>query len=390
MIAFYLLCAGLVLASGLFYLLPGRRSGDTAGSGDEANLEWYRLRRRELEAEGSDELREDAQLRLLEDEAQGDGPAAAVQARFPRWVLLPVVAVSASALYYFLGAAPDVQITRQLRAIDDSTTPLQMEALVGAIAERSAQRPDNLHYHALLARYHMGQEDYGQALATYDRILDAVPQDAQALAYAAQAEYLAAGRVLSDSARLRAEQALAADPHQRTALGLLGMASYEQGQYRAATEYWERLLATEPPGSESAQLIAGVLANARAQLGEAPAQPGPVTAGVSVTVRFPEGAAVDPSHTVFVLARDAEADSRMPVAVQRLTAGQLPLTLRLDDSNSMAGQLLSALPAVLVVAQVSPDGRPGESNATWVGQAGPLAPSTDDATVDIELQPRTP
>ncbi len=94
------------------------------------------------------------------------------------------------------------------------------------------------------------------------------------------------------------------------------------------------------------------------------------------------------TDTVFILARNAASDSRMPIAVQRLQAGQLPVTLRLDDSNSMAGQKLSATESVLVVVQVSPTGTPGEAGATWLGQAGPLAPSADLSPLQILLQPK--
>ena len=105
-------------------------------------------------------------------------------------------------------------------------------------------------------------------------------------------------------------------------------------------------------------------------------------------VELPQGAQLAPSDTVFVLARNADSDSRMPIAVQRLQAGQLPLTLRLDDSNSMAGQKLSGTESIVVVVQVSPTGTPGEAGATWLGKGGPLAPSLDLAPLEIVLQPR--
>ena len=68
MTTFILACAGLVLLSGVFYLFPRARSGSTEADLDSANLEWFRLRRLELAAEGNDALDEDARLRLLEDE----------------------------------------------------------------------------------------------------------------------------------------------------------------------------------------------------------------------------------------------------------------------------------------------------------------------------------
>jgi cytochrome c-type biogenesis protein CcmH len=400
---FIVSCAVLLLLSGLFYLFPRRRTGGADEELESANIEWYRLRQAELAEEGADALQDDARLRLLEDEQQAGAaasPAPVASGSFPGWVLLPVVALLSSMLYYQLGAAPDVLISRQLEALETSDDPARTAALINAIQERVDQRPGNLDYVALLGRYYMGQQNYAQAAETYAELARQAPEDAFALAYAAQAEYLAAGRQLSERAKMWAEQALAIQPHQRTALGLLGMASFEQQQYREAIGYWERLLVTEQPGSESANMITGVIEAARQRLGEAgdtavvaahTPQAGAAVAGAGVTVRvaLPEGAQVAPSDTVFVLARNAASDSRMPIAVQRLQAGQLPVTLRLDDSNSMAGQKLSDTESVVVVVQVSPDGRPGEAGATWLGQAGPLAPSAELEPLEILLQPRS-
>jgi cytochrome c-type biogenesis protein CcmH len=397
---FVLACAGLLLLSSVFYLFPRVRPGSAEEDLDRANLEWFRLRRTELAGEDNEALQEDARLRLLEDEHQHSARHTTVQQPFPVWILLPLVILLASGLYYVLGAAPDVVITRQLQSVREDTTPEQLLSLIRDVEVRSAQRPENLHYIALLGQYYMGQKDYARAAQSYGALAEAVPADAQALAYAAQAEYLAAGRTLTDRARLRAEQALAADPHQRTALGLLGMVSFEHQQYRAAMEYWQRLLAMEPPDSDSGRTIAQVIETARQRLREtdpgaadsfdvtapqvAAAAPG---AGVTVRVAVPADADIGPADSVFILARNADSGSRMPIAVQRLTGAQLPITLRLDDSNSMAGQKLSQTPSVIIAVQVSPDGRPGEDNARWLGQVGPVAPAVDAPPLDIVLRP---
>ncbi|MFK8048040.1 MAG: cytochrome C biogenesis protein [Halioglobus sp.] len=397
MTLFFLACAGLIVLSGLFYLLPrsgrGRTSGDNAG----ANLDWYRLRQSELHGDELESLEADMALRLLEDDGSEQAAALTLPEsdRFPRWVLLPLIATVTVSLYYYLGAAPDVLIKRQIHGISESTAPEELQALFEAIETRSAQRPDNLHYVALLGRFYMDQQDYKRAAQVYGELAEDSPNDSQALAYAAQAEYLAQGRNLTPRAQLLAEQALAIDPGQRTALGLLGMVLFEQQQYRAAIAYWQRLVATEAPGSANAQMIEGVIAQAREKLaksGSSVAGSDLVddvkTLGVTVNVSFPDGAQVNPQDTVFVLARAADATSRMPVAVVRLLASQLPMDVRLDDSKSMAGQKLSSLDSIAVVVQVSPEGRPGEESATWLGSAGPLQPTLDTHPVEVKLAAR--
>ena len=71
MTTFIVACGGLVLLSGLFYLFPRTRLGGADEDLARANLEWYRLREKELAEEGNDTLQDDARLRLLEDEQQG-------------------------------------------------------------------------------------------------------------------------------------------------------------------------------------------------------------------------------------------------------------------------------------------------------------------------------
>ncbi|MFV8817426.1 c-type cytochrome biogenesis protein CcmI [Haliea sp. E17] len=398
MSGFYIAC-GLLLALCAVFLLVPMAGRHASGDSRDASRQWYHLRRRELEGDTDAALVEDIKLRLLEDAEQGgaadsSGATLAVS-RFRAWLLLPLVALFSGLLYFALGAAPDVRIAQQLNSLDEQSSPAQLDSLMDAIERRAEQRPDNLEYAMLLGRFAMQDQDYARAARYFDALSEAAPGDAMVQAFAAQASYLAAGRQLSDTARLQAERALSINPHQRTALGLLGMASFEQEQYRAAITYWERLLAVEPPGSPNHQMISEVIGTARARLGEPVAEAAPAdavaaaetSAGVTVQVNLPAGASVNPAATVFVLARDGAGNSRMPIAVQRLTAGQLPLTLRLDDGNSMAGQKISSFASVLVEVQVSPDGTPGAAKASWLGQAGPLVPDDSGVPVAITLQP---
>jgi cytochrome c-type biogenesis protein CcmH len=75
------------------------------------------------------------------------------------------------------------------------------------------------------------------------------------------------------------------------------------------------------------------------------------------------------------------------VAVERLTVAQLPVTLRLDDSNSMAGQLISGLTLVNIAARVSPSGQAGEQYATLRAELSGLQPDAGEQVHQLLLMP---
>lgn len=399
------LLAALTLFSIALGLLAWRRDGPRDADRDDPNLNWYRQRARELSKGGHDgddrdneTLREEARLRLLDD-APPDAPldaapadSSAAAGRVPLLALGAVLLLLSGAIYRHTGALEDVLIHRDLVSLAASDDALARARLMERIAARSAVREDNLQYLGLLGQLYMADENYRAASERFARLAERAPEDPRAQAMAAQARFLAAGRVLDDRARLLAERALAVDPRQRTALGLLGMASFEAGSYRAAAAYWERLQAQETRGSSAYEMLGEVLALARrraapvdkAALADKTPSGGD-SAGISVSLAFADGVAAEPGATVFVFARPAAARGGMPIAVRRLSAGDLPLTLRLSDADSMAGQLLSAAGAVRVSAQLSTNGQPGLANARLSGAAGPVAAGGAEASVTIVL-----
>ncbi|MNS21484.1 hypothetical protein D3C72_532480 [compost metagenome] len=65
---------------------------------------------------------------------------------------------------------------------------------------------------------------------------------------------------------------------------------------------------------------------------------------------------VEPGDTVFIVARAAET-GRMPVAVLRLTAAQLPAQFKLDDKNAMTPEMpLSRFDELTIEARISRSG----------------------------------
>ena len=417
----------LLLLAALFLFLPGifsrRRREDSVSS----NRDWFLQREAELEGRRTDsgvddslrdDLLQDARLRLLEDAggAEGNVPDEPGKQRgFALAAGLAAVMVLLSvALYGQLGGHADVVLKQRLENFPAEGSEAEYRRLMLEVEERSAARPDNLYYQAMLGNFYMEEGDYGRARELYLGLAERAPNDAGAAARAAQAGFLAAGRKLSAQDQLLAERALSIDPHQRTALGLLGMVAYEQAEYRAAAGYWRRLLVMESPDSPAAQMIQGVIARAEAALaaddsegaavGSAPhalvgAPPLAVapddaapavsvdSAGVTLRLELAQGARAAPGDTVFVFARNPALETRMPVAVKRLTAGQLPVTLRLDDASSMAGQKISDLASVDVIARVSPNGQPGEQHATLQATASALPPGPGEQVHTLILRP---
>lgn len=401
----FLIGAACFLLLVFLLLLAGRRASPRAADDDDANLRWYEQRAQEIAQAGDNSLVADAQLRLLEDGGLAPSDAALASApslsasslgrsRFwwASFALSMVVMCCAAALYLETGAIEDVLIYRELGTITPEDGDDARLALLARIEARSAARPGNLQYLSLLGRLYMAAEDFTSAASTFQKLALEAPGDSQTLAMAAQARFLAAGREFDETSQLLAERALAIDPIQRTALGLLGMASFEKGVYVAAVSYWERLRELEPSDSPGYQMLSDVIAVAR-ERGSLPSDstdldPVAESPGIAVALALADGPPVSPESTVFVFARAAGSAGGMPVAVRRLPAGQLPTSIVLRDSDAMAGQLLSEAGSVTVSAQLSSNGQPGEANALYAGRSEPVSASQPAAELTLTLNPR--
>jgi cytochrome c-type biogenesis protein CcmH len=209
---------------------------------------------------------------------------------------------------------------------------------------------------------------------------------------------------IAGEARDLLDAVIKADPTNQRALWLLGISDFQDKQYDAAIARWNALLPLLAEGSEVAQSVKKQIAEAEAHrdgkaLPEKPvtsadasiapnaarpatdanaAAPSASTDAPKLTVKValdPKLAGhLDPDSTLFVFARAASGPP-MPLAIQRLKASQLPLTVTLDDSMAMMPTMkLSLFPQVVVGARVSKSG-----NA--MAQSGDL--QTLSAPIDV-------
>ena len=385
------LALGAVVLGVSFWYYSGRQRRYLTSK--EANLEWLALRRQELQAEDPS-LTDEAALRLIEEgidelpEAEGTGH------RIPtRGIVFGIVVGCALGflIYSKVGAQPDLAIAESLLAIDEEAPESEVRELVAQIEDRLRSRPDNMDYLGLLGGYYMGQGQYPLASQIYSHMVSLAPEAPQLLAYAAQARYLANNRTLDDQAKLWADQAVSLNPRQQTALGLLGMAAYEKEAYDEAIKHWRVLRAMSPDGTTEADVLDDLLARAGSALGIEPtvtdmvgasAQP----ASLTLDIAFAE---VPSSSTgiVFLVVRDAGATRGMPIAVKRLQVSELPARVTLTDSDSMAGQKLSARSEVSVSAHLSLTGSASSADAPFKSENLLAVPVSSDEVVSVILAP---
>jgi cytochrome c-type biogenesis protein CcmH len=273
-----------------------------------------------------------------------------------------------------------------------------VEVLVARLAERMAARPpgriEDAEGWAMLGRSYAALQRFPQAGEALQRALQLKPQDPQLIVDMADVLAMQQGQSLRGEPARMVEQALRLDPKNLKALALAGSAAFEQRDYATAIRHWTTASQIAPPGSELAQGLASSLADARANLAQstapgaaaaaAPAGANTATAGATLsdkagarlsgTVRLaPQLAArIAPDDTVFVFARAADGP-RMPLAILRRSAKELPFEFSLDDSQAMSPQLqLSNFANVVVGARVSKSGNATPQSGDLQGQAGPL------------------
>jgi cytochrome c-type biogenesis protein CcmH len=256
-----------------------------------------------------------------------------------------------------------------------------VQALLPALEKHLKEAPEDATGWRMLAKAYMALERYPEAAAAMERAAKLLPQDAQVLADQADALAMAQGQRLAGRPQALLARALELDPDNGKALYLAGYAALEAGDRETAARHWKRLLARLPPDSEDAATV-------RQQLEEIGAgTPGAEQkAAISGTVRLHESlrARVAPEDTVFVFARAVDGP-RMPLAILRLKARELPAPFRLDDSQAMSPAMrLSGAREVVVEARISKRGNATPQPGDLEGVSAPVKPGAREVTVVID------
>jgi cytochrome c-type biogenesis protein CcmH len=410
---FMLAAAVLVAATLLLLLRPWRRApqAELASTG-EINAGVYRDQIQELDrdlaagtitAPDHAQARAELQRRLLDDTAADTRAATPFGMRRTAWALAVVMPLATAGLYAWLGSPAALA-----PFATQAPTQQDVEKMVTDLAARLEKNPGDTKGWVVLARSYRAMGRLPQAEAAYGRLGDALYQDATLLA-----EY---GDVLATRAMGNfdgkpmeiVEKALKLDPENPMAISLAATAAYNRNDFATAVTHWEHLLKLVPPDSDDAKWLTEAVAKTRAQMAgpgaatqtasadkkpaqAAPATPATPAAGsgnTAITGRLtlaPALAAqVQPGDTVFVFARNPQG-SRMPLAVLRAKASDLPLDFKLDDSMAMSPEFkLSSAAEVRIEARISKTGSATPGPGDLIGAGPVVKPGAKQVALQID------
>ncbi len=104
----------------------------------------------------------------------------------------------------------------------------------------------------------------------------------------------------------------------------------------------------------------------------------------TVSVAGSLGNKFSPTDAVFVFARPADG-SRMPIAILKAQAKDLPLKFTLDDSSAMSPQVkLSGFDQVIVAARISKSGNAMPASGDLEGSTQPVKVGSAGITLTID------
>tara|TARA_R110000868_G_scaffold101116_2_gene278421 strand:- start:3203 stop:4408 length:1206 start_codon:yes stop_codon:yes gene_type:complete len=390
MIDFWLSTAALLLVAVVVVVWPlWRRRSNERVDRTALNVALYEERVAELQAQQrAGELTEsqvqaaqqEASRLLLEDTATADAKRAPLTRRVAGVLLvsalvLPLLVVG---LYQLWGNPEGLALYREMQ---DTPQVSSLEALIDRTERVVEVQPTNGEAWYMLGRAYMSAQRPADAVQAFGNSLNQMGEAPDVLAQLAQARYFANGNQLDPESVAALDKALELQPNNPTALGLLGIAAFEAGDYNGSIGYWERLLQATEPGSQGAQAIQGGIDRARERMAAA-GDTAPVEQEQGPAIRLTVSVApelmaqLDPNSSVFVFAREPNGPP-MPLIAKRLTLSQLPLDITLTQADAMLpGVTLSAEQSLQLVARVSPTGDAREG--THLGQLDNVHAGSDE------------
>jgi len=377
------LAAGLLTALAVLALLRPLLAprGDTATARAPYDLAVYRDQLAEIERdvargvltpEAAEAARTEIERRILaaaDAPAHGPGSAAAGRGSAPRRlpkmlagtiaVALPLLALG---VYVQLGAPalPGAPVAERAVATDDD-----MAVLVEQLAQRMAERPDDVRGWLLLARSYASLGRYEDSATAYAAAIAHGAEGAEVQSAYGEALSAAANGQITVAAKMAFDAALAQDPGEPRARFYLALAKAQTGNLDEALADWVTLEAEAPADAPWRGAVTAQIEQAAAELGlDAAALPGrvalaplPEPAEPSLDERGPDEADMAAAADMTPEERDAFIRGMVANLAARLetTPDDLGGWLRLARAYGVLGEAEKSEEAWARAAALAPD-----------------------------------
>lgn len=397
----FIVIAAIMLAAALAFVLTPLLRGPRAGSNNDT--------RRLLAL-----LDESHQTGLLSDAEYAakraqlgerllgalDAPAAPRRGYAAAVAIALILPIAAIILYRMVGTpaalVPGAETTAQAPADHGA----DMEQAIAKLAEKLKQNPDDAEGWTLLGRAYEATQRFPEARDALKHAYDLAKGDPDvAVAYAEALALSSPTRRIEGEPRQILDGALKAAPDNQRGLWLLGISEYQAKKFDSAIAAWKRLLGVLPKDSDIIPSVQQQIARAEAERDGKPlpadatetasaapqesagaSQPAAEGAQLHVEVSLNPKLAgkIAPGDVLFVYAKAASGPP-MPLAIQRMEASKLPVTVTLTDGMGMLPSMkLSQFPQVVVGARVSKSGNALPQSGDLQVLSQPIAVTTTD------------
>ena len=426
MINFWIICALLTFFACLFVLIPALRMMKNKGveteidtvSREKQNVTIFQDRLAELDLEKNDNrITEDAyqkrkqelEVVLLNDVNGSDATIGSASTSKPAFVYSVVIfsllfiACFSFWLYQENGSKALVDLynsmtfdAQELETARDLARQGDMSALLQQLYEKLQSAPDNIEGWDLLARSAMNVQNYSLASEAYlqiIRIYEAQGQNAAPIyGLLAQAKYYQAQGELNSEVDAVIQKAFTLDKNELNSLGLLAIDAFANKRLAEAKDIWQRILSIYPEHPARTSIEAGIQ-RVNSELGLVDeslsdsnvANASSVSVVVTVSLDDSLKAKVKPSDIVFILAKQVDGsvtNPNIPLAVSKHRVDELPITITLDDSKSMAPiAKLSMAKTVMVAARISKSGTPMAQAGDFEAVSSDIIPEDNEQVV---------
>lgn len=439
MTAFWVV-AGIFIVVALLFVIPvllrsKRNESQEQIERQAANITIYRDQLAELERDLRDDTlsreqygssKQELQKRMLQDVSENGESVTHLVPTSRHGVVAGIIVtlvIPLAAIYLYLvigdtrGLLPQSQLANATQFSQNGAGGeeghIDISSMVESLAARLRENPEDIEGWVMLGRSYAIMERFDDASATYAKLVQMVPDNPQFLSdYADMLAMTNNGSLLGKPAEM-ITRALAIDPNFPKALALAGTLEFEQDKFDQAIVYWERLLSAIPADSRLHKSVSDSIVQAKslamrgkgesapvqlaqnsnvgtdATAGSSSAEKQEISAGVpsisgSVTLNPSLADKVSPDDTLFVFAR-ASQGPKMPLAILRLNARDIPVSFKLDDNMAMTPAMkLSSFPEVVVGARISKTGQAIPASGDLEGHSDPVKIGDGEVSITID------